>query len=801
MSVTLPYANEKWPMHRILTKPSWGGNTGIWTIEPMADKFSSTNNAFGYEVLSYSRVALPANGNARIRFRFGKIDGRIVAMSETTQQVGVGRAWSSATDTVSIPSLVNKEIRIQAAPRPVIGTDGTMPDPAWRTVWWGQCEFQEVHDWPGGIIPSGEAIYLCNDALFRMSRWPLNKHGLYTTSSAGGYFQQGNLTGHPGYNACGFDGTTRGNLESSGVTFDPTADQGPESGGDGLRNVFMHTWPGAGRVWTDRQAVEHAMNVARPRNEPVFLLSGSTDLFTQPAGSPWPVDEDDTAWDFLNRVIKRQRGRGLAFLDWDDDVATPTGSLAVKITVRPQTLGDITYVEPLAGGLQTTRTMQGATSAGTTVAVDLIGDHRNVAEAYMLGDRNAHRVDYLETRGERIEVLVTLSRWDSRSTEVSLGNRWTTTQAATFAALTPAQRVSEGYRPVYQLYGIPRAWGGSAGDHNGGTIVPIHRVDYLCLDNGAISFAGGPTSFRDDTGESLSPPSEGAAITSPAVLEIMHDLPLLEGYTYTGTTPGRQDAESESGTPSRRPPLVLVRIGDNRYLSGDAIAWPIGIHIDRDGIAMAAPSDAPSGLRVVSDSTIQSLGAAYSNSAIGCTVALRLPQHVRYASYATDSSGALVTSSNIRRRKVITHNNIHLWLASPGAIWDVDSASFNGSTSGYSVKRNACQGSTDNPGILRDDRPALACLHALASEWYLRERRTATWALRACGFLPSFNYADGNGAIGGTITYPVLGQTVTRLLAGGQGNTINTPITSVMYDNEGGVTTWTTDWSELDFFS
>ncbi len=790
MSVALPLANSLWPMHRIVTKDSWGGNAGVWTEQPMWDKYSATGNHFGFEVLSYSRVALPAVGECRIRFRFGKIDGRIVAPSDATAlALSAGAAWTSVSDTIMIPNLRRKEIRVQAAPRVAAGTT-----PAWRTVWWGQCEHQEITDMAGAPIPSGECVYHCADGLFRTKRWTIRQHGLYLfdpNTNTG--TNQGHLYGHPGYNSVDKYGVTRGNKSTESATWDPTATIA-ETGGDNLLPVRMHTWVGAGDRWTDREAVEHCINVSRPKNEPVFLLAGSTDYYTQATGSPWPVLDDDNAFDFLNRVCRRQRGRGLTFLDWDDDAATPLGVLNVCIRVRPQTLGNVTYQAPPTVDTNNnstpgaTVTLSGATASGTTIAIDLIGDQRVVPGSLTLGDRDTHRVDWLESRGEQIQVLVTLSRFDGN---FSLTNRWSAASEAAFKALSPIKRVEEAARPVFQLYGLPRAWKGDALDHNNGTSVELHKVDYQCTDAGLIVFSGSPVAGAPDAYR---------MVTSPVLVEVMPDLPLFEGYTYATSPPVRKDGLSESGCPPRRPPLVLVRTAPNRYVPGEFAIRPIGIHVSDDGILMSAPSDMADQQvsRVVGDTTDATLGSAYNNNQIGCTVGLKLPHHIRYATTGMQPDGVTpIAAENIRRRRTITHNNIHLWLASPGAIWDLDITTND--AYGYPAKRNACGATTGAPGILRDDRAVLANLHALAATWYLTERRTATWGIRDCGMLPGYSYADGNGVASGTTAYATLGKVVTTMTAGGQAHTINTPVTSITYDNEIGVTTWATDWAELDF--
>ncbi len=148
-----------------------------------------------------------------------------------------------------------------------------------------------------------------------------------------------------------------------------------------------------------------------------------------------------------------------------------------------------------------------------------------------------------------------------------------------------------------------------------------------------------------------------------------------------------------------------------------------------------------------------------------------------------------------KRKRVLRHDGLHLWLAPVQSIWSLDSTT--GSLAlGHTARRSAAA-SGAGPGLLRDDRNALAALHNLAWSWYGGVRRTARWTLRCCGLLPSFSSYDEDGGLA-TIAYPTIGRLVTNLSANGEVHQINTPITSVRYDNEAGQTTWATDWGELD---
>jgi hypothetical protein len=65
-----------------------------------------------------------------------------------------------------------------------------------------------------------------------------------------------------------------------------------------------------------------------------------------------------------------------------------------------------------------------------------------------------------------------------------------------------------------------------------------------------------------------------------------------------------------------------------------------------------------------------------------------------------------------------------------------------------------------------------------------------------CG---TFDTIDTDGEDAGAITYPTIGKCVQYLYANGSKITLNTPITRCHYDHQAGITTWSTDWQDLDF--
>ena len=759
--IELPLENDQLPLVRILVAARFNGGAGPWIPLPMAGGSRS-----GFELLRLTRPALPAVGECFLRYRFGRIDGRIVGLSpDAVAAVRSGSALADIPDAVQLWDLTHREVRVQMAPYPASG-EAT----AWRTVWWGQCEYATDEEWPGASIPAGDRTYTCLDAFWRTKRWRMDRHSAYVDSvhyngidngvRAGfieGVFQNG-MVGHPGYNV-GSDGLTIGNRSSA--TYTPFPDS------DGA--YFSHTWQGSDGaiVWNDKQAVEHALRIDRAEGEPQWSLFGSTELFTVGA-SPWAISESARAWDVVALICARERGRGLVFAGWADDLAAPDGPLVPRLTVRPQTKEDITYItNPQAG---TTATLPGAHTAGTAIDVDLEGDHRALASGFTRSDRGLAQYGSVETVGERIQVLITASLFDSGvGPYASWERRYGSAVITAFKATAPENRIEERWRLVYQATGLPRTWRGHASDHNGGTAVGWRRADYRCTDAGKIQVSEANAPFP---------------ITSPLEVRLLPDLPLLEGYDYIGLTPARTAADPNAGIPARRDPFVLLRTAANRYVRGEDVG--VALRIQRDQVLIYRQADAGAGTRFISDTTIDDLGAVYDDSQLGITIALELPHRLRLRSYRAGE-----TAASTRDTKRIEIPDAHLWLAHPGAIWDLDGP--NSDDDGAPGQRFAVLGLATLPGILRSDVARVAVLHALACAWYLTDHRPCTWSLRACGLLGSF--ADADGA---AIPYPALGELVEKMHANGQTINLNTPITGIQYDHQTGITTWSTDWADLD---
>ena len=779
MPYTLPLINSLWPKFRILTRARWGGggsgadnrtSGGNWIPQPMRRRGKARH---GFVVLDFERVTFPQVGRARIAYDYGVFDDGVVGLADAVDEL------DPSTTEMNVPDLTGNEVRIQVAPAP---ENDALAATGWRTVYWGTVDYAADEGWPASITPAGRRIYHLVDGFYRASRWVLDRHGAAVTwahpVSGSNISVFGHMRGHPGYNINPkADGVAAGNRNASQYTTPA-----------GI-SVNYHTKPGASTSkWTDLQAAEHALHSVTPPGEPKFTFSGATDLLG--AENPWRVAEGENAHAFVMRVCKRERGKGCVYVDWEDDSSDPTGPLTIKLTVKAQMAADVSYAAPLDGS---TTTIQGATSRATSEAVDLTGLHNVSASEFQLGDPDQFRVGYLETLGERIEVLATLSYLDGQVGTTpnfegrSLVRGWSAADQVAFRALTAVRRQEAKWRPVYQLHRLHQAWDGRVADGNGGATIALHRVDYRCTEDGYIR--AGDNATAAETAEN---PDVGAS-TSPLLVEVLDDLPLFEGYVYTGATPARSDAAAEISTPTRRKIIGYVRLAANRYVDFDqASNASIHVSVDEDGIWVVHSGDEGAGTRFLSDTTA-SLSAGYNYQNLVLTVGLRLPHRVRMAS----------GDPTAKRKAQIIVPNCHLWLSSPGAIHDLDTSTT--SSGGYAARRGACGATVAQPGLLRDDRAALAKQHALAWAWFGNDtpHRSASWGMRACGFLDSFDAYSGTeveqDGITTSVDYPTLGNVVTTLSANGEIHTLNTPITRIAYDNTVGLTRWETEWSSLEF--
>ena len=724
MSRFLRWENSTRPLIRVIYAATFGSDgSGPWTEATYwnADTPEEVGSETSYNGVYFeecTRQALPGIGEALLTMDYGTIDGVRVEPLD----------------------LLGMHVRIQAARKP---TDETQT-PTWRTIWIGRCEWQDDSISAASAVRRGTRTYRCVDLLRSyMAAYPMDRHANYLLTADLAY-------GHPGYN---YDRDTpnvaSGNKDSTGASIG-----GPDATAIAC---FGINDSGAGRTtapWTDAEIAANIMLLRRSSGDPVFDLDAAPGMLD--GASPIQVNETDMAWDVLTRLLDRRRGKGIAFLCWEDDSATPDGAIDVKLCVRPQLHTSLTYTYPAGNDV----TIPGAdANAAYQIAVDLEGDQRVVDGVLTIRGTEDSALDELTTESERIEVAVTASGADG-----TLAYRWSDGLETAWEALDTAEdpEAAEAiYRPVLQYFGVKRV---ASLNYKNGDNAGDARADYWTSTDGALSIAH-------------------ATVTAPQMIEVMDDLPIYEGYDLTAPA----ESAAKDGKPRRMKPLVLVRTTANRFiLPKEYLESGARLDIDDDGIWCEWGGDEENGTRAIRDTYVGTTDRTITEASLTLTIGLRMPQRVRF--------GSVIVSGAIRRRRTIRVPDLHLWVGHPGAIWDLDRSTEN--DDGCNAQRIGGTVGAIGGTILRDDRAALARIHYLAWEWYRSDsgRQSATWALRDCGLLPSWR------DLAGTETpWPQLGQLATTLRAAGESHTLNTPISRVIYRNRDGVTEWSTDWMEFDY--
>lgn len=719
MAVTLPDTVAEWPAFKLYAAANF--------ITPLVElpMFSVTRN--GYELISYSRKVLPDIGRMVFRLRFGVIDGRNYKTVDTD-----GNAVDGA------PSLLGREILLTTS-------DGAV-------VWWGEVVAEEERAWPGSSVPAGEKHYHCADGLYRLTRWTLDRH-LWYVGDAGNTATESR--GNPGYNVSSSDPWTvdqvLGNREPTNATQDS-------------RGYYAHTYPASGAAtWTDVQAMRHAMQSATQplrgdgTNLTQFLdFDGATSLF---AGvNPWRVDDGETAFSLLTRIMDRRRSQGLARLTF---ASAKSGEaladfLNPRITIYAQNLSDITYTEPNSGNAVT---IDGATTNGTTTTVDLIGDQRLVDGTFQVAAEVATEYTGVETVGARIEMVCTLG---TTASGPGFTKSYTDDEATDYDTAVADGLAERGqttrFAAVYRGLRIDRAWTLDARDAVSGdsavTQYTSSSVD-VCMnaDTGVL------TKDLDSEANSL------------VILELMDTLPLAAGWDYT-VNPAVPYTGSETAPPGTVPVQVFAAdVIDNADHRNDT--WTDAYAADFMSISRGGVD----GNELYFDSSSGRYWELNDPDDYLFTVSLRLSNRLRYFTGTTEGAVRRVKLEN--HKLILAHNGAVVALADDGSpLYPLS-------------KPIAIGGSTFHR--IRDDRDGLLRLHKLAVEWYTTRRRTATWQLRCHGVGQWFD-ADGVA-----YDFPTLGQLVTTMTYNGRTETLNTPVTTIEYDHISGTTTWITSWSDLDW--
>jgi len=429
---------------------------------------------------------------------------------------------------------------------------------------------------------------------------------------------------------------------------------------------------------------------------------------------------------------------------------------------------DIVATPPGGGSI----VFPGAITAGTTVQIDLNGDERVQRETIKLTYNETASIDYLESQGELMEILATLSPGDG-----SIVPRWLAADATTYAAIplsTPWQRLTDRWRPVWQRWGLDPGWAWNVKDGAGGA---TSYINWYCQDDGTLALGG--SSGNADPRSAI----------SPLQSRVLSDIPVYEGYDYTANNHTRYDGTIDLIAPPRLKPLLLINVSGQFYDA--AAAHGAGFSNDDWGFFIQCSNDESTGNRTISDTSQATLGAGADATNLAVTVGIQLGVPVRMASANINpATNQPYTALDAVRRKVLKFPGIHLWLADYQAIWSI---SYSGGVAwARPPQRTACGASSSAPGLLRDDRPSLAQLHALAWAWYSTIHLTGQYTINDCVLLPSFT--DASGA---TIPFPQIGQLVTLLTTDSYAPyDPETPITRVRWER--GQSTVVLDWNDLD---
>ena len=80
-------------------------------------------------------------------------------------------------------------------------------------------------------------------------------------------------------------------------------------------------------------------------------------------------------------------------------------------------------------------------------------------------------------------------------------------------------------------------------------------------------------------------------------------------------------------------------------------------------------------------------------------------------------------------------------------------------------------------------------MFGLAKKYYGEVHNPGTWSLKDCGLRSNFATQTG------TVTYPALGRIVSTVAVSPTAKVpLDTPVTSIHYDHNEGITTWRTDY-------
>lgn len=661
--------------------------------------------------------------------------------------------------TVEAPDLINQEVFI-AARRPDPGErDPENEWEGWEGIYWGVVNYQLDNVAPAAsLTPQGLRKYFCVDIASQFQYKQLNHHGYagYDPGSVTPDITLFNISNNPGYNSA-----TNASLGASGISsIAGNKDKAGNSYDNNGAIVELHTQSDGENslFWTDLDAIDHAISSTMGPEKREWAFVDHTGSL-EDSISVWEVNDGEPVWNLINRILDRKRGRGQAVFEWIDDEREDVseGQLPIEptspsIAIYPATEEDITYIKPADGS---TGTIIGAVEAETTRAFSLI-NFPLAPDMFEYNTRGTNQVDFLETYSEPIEIVGTVSYEDG-----ILINGWRADNQVDWEGATDEAKKLERYRDVFQSHEIPPSWDGTIG-------AALSSI----ADTSTIGWG-----TSGENAQFLEIP------INPTMVKILPNLPLYSDIDYS-LSPPKKYGDSSDAVKLRRQMTVkflinsgssalddewteLPTIGVNGFLENGSI-----LHYEQHN-----------GQRIIGD--ISNEGTLHSTDNLAFTLNFQLPN--KLSCTTGDPNG------NRRIRFYVPGQKLELVDAL--AIWSIDS-------NGKAVRNcegTAFLGPNNDFAVMRDDRDTLTRLHSTLVHWFVDRRDNVDFTIkRDCALLRTYPSAGAENTVE-LIEYPRAGELLTSLEANAQTYEPRTPITQVTYNHQGGGTTFSTDWVDLDF--
>lgn len=514
------------------------------------------------------------------------------------------------------------------------------------------------------------------------------------------------------------------------------------------------------RAWNSRRIVEYLLAYFAPQdkdgsNKVPFELDDASQIEALEAFEPVINYEGLTVKAILDRIIDARRG--LAYR-----VSVDEGANKVKLQVISYLDSELTLPS-------------GKTIPANAEQKTLDADQNPYVQRHVSRTVRAERYDQVIARGERRGAVCTLALADSTLTEDWGDDEQTYETAETAAAdysdlsssdqkrRNAASRDRDELARVFSWFAVPDPWDGKVGDGEGGATNPAFPV---------LDSAGDPTSTAKSTWRSG--------------LRIETSTPLLAQHRYHGTRiddDAIDDLTPSGSTPEELPPLAFLQIDTarNAYQHVEKLAqikdasgqggreWAADLSIRRDGAGVILTVNGAQQHFVAinnfdkpaADPTDFPTDQALDYNTLIVTVYMLSDHHVEEEH---PTSGLPVNDQ--LRRKVIRVPEAYLDWVPVGTVVAVDS-------SGQLLK-------VDTGAFLRDHRDRLKDVARSAFEYYGQDRRILEFAIRSLS------------------TRFDVGWLITEIGGDDQTETVRTVISEASYDLQDGMTSFRTQFVELD---